>query len=234
MASLLEEKLIQKGKKSDQLYNTETMLPISEIQEDTVILKDGGLRAIIKVEWLNLDLRNDDETLMVLEQYKRFINSLDFPIQILIRNTYLDLTQYIHHMENSVSKITAPLLKNQWEQYISFLDKISAQQGLIFVKEFYVVVPYYSESNKSDMIKKPRWQKLLMVLDAQDGIDKIVGRYRTFIKHRRQLDVRTNLVIEGLKGAGMRTERLQLKDIVSLLFSSYNPAVHVSQSDFVE
>ena len=234
MSSLLEEKLIQKGKKSDQLYNTETMLPISEIQDNTVILKDGWLRAIIKVEWLNLDLRNDDETLMVLEQYKRFINSLDFPIQILIRNTYLDLTQYIDYMQKSVSKITAPLLKEQWDQYISFLDKISAQQGLIFVKEFYVVIPYYSESNKNDMVKKPRWQKLLMVLDAQEGIDKIVGRYRSFIKNRRQLDIRASLVIEGLKGAGMRTERLEVKDIVSLLFSSYNPAVHVSQADFIE
>jgi hypothetical protein len=39
--SLIEEQLIQKNKKSDQLYNTEVMLPISEIQEDTIILKDG-------------------------------------------------------------------------------------------------------------------------------------------------------------------------------------------------
>lgn len=234
MVSLLEEKLIQKGKKSDQVYNTETMLPISEIQEDTVILKDGWLRAIIKVEWLNLDLRNDDEVMMILEQYKRFINSLDFPIQILIRNTYLDLTQYIDHMQKNVQQITAPLLKDQGEQYISFLDKISSQQGLIFIKEFYVVIPYYSESNKNEMIKKPRWQKLLMVLDAKDGIDKIVGRYRAFIKHRRRLDIRANLVIEWLKGAGLRTERLELKHIVSLLFSSYNPAVHVSQSEFID
>lgn len=134
--------------------------------------------------------------MMILEQYKRFINSLDFPIQILIRNTYLDLTQYIDHMQKNVQQITAPLLKDQGEQYISFLDKISSQQGLIFIKEFYVVIPYYSESNKNEMIKKPRWQKLLMVLDAKDGIDKIVGRYRAFIKHRRRLDIRANLVIE--------------------------------------
>ena len=234
MSSLIEEKLIQKGKKSDQLYNTETMLPISEIQENTIILKDGGLRAILKVEWLNLDLRNDDETLMVLEQYKRFINSLDFPIQILIRNTYLDLTQYIDYMQKSVSKISAPMLRDQGNQYIAFLDKISAQQGLIFVKEFYIVIPYYPDSNKNEMIKKPRWQKPLMVLDTQEGIDKIVSKYRTFIKHRRYLDIRANLVIEWLKGAWMTVERLELKDIVSLLFAAYNPAVHVSQSDFIE
>lgn len=233
MSALIEEKLIQKGKKSDQVYNTETMLPISEIQEDTIILKDGGLRAIIKVEGLNLDLRNNEDTIMVLEQYKRFINSLDFPIQILVRNTYLDLTQYIDYMQRSVSHISAPLLREQGEQYISFLDKISVQQGLIFVKEFYIIIPYYANSNQNDMIKKPRRQKLLMVLDAQEGIDKIIGRYRTFLKHRRQLDIRANLVMEGLKGAGMRTERLQVKNIVSLLFSSYNPAIHVSQADFI-
>ncbi len=232
--SLIEEKLIQKNKKSDQLYNTETMLPISEIQEDTIILKDGGLRSIIKVEWLNLDLRNDDETIIVLEQYKRFINSLDFPIQILVRNTYLDLTQYIDYMQKSVSNLSSPALREQGAQYISFMDKISLQQGLIFVKEFYIIVPHYASSNDNSMIKKPRWQKLLMILEAKEWVDKIVSRYRAFIKQRRFLDVRTSVAIEGLRGIGVRAERLWMKDIVSLLFSAYNPAIHGSQAEFVE
>lgn len=232
--SVLEEQLIQKNKKSDQLYNTERMLPISEIHDDTVILKDGGLRAIVKIEGLNLDLRNDDETIVILEQYKRFINSLDFPIQILIRNTYLDLTQYIDHMQRSVATITAPALKAQWSQYIDFLDKISLQQGLIFIKEFYIVIPYYSSSNDNSLIKKPRWQKLLAVLETQEWVDKIVSRYRGFVKQRRLLDVRANVAIEWLRAIGLKTERLQMKDIVTLLFSAYNPAVHVSQSEFVE
>ena len=71
------------------------MLPISEIRDGTIILKDGGLRGILKVEGLNLDLKNADEQAIVLEQYKRFLNGLDFPIQILVRNTYLDLTDYL-------------------------------------------------------------------------------------------------------------------------------------------
>lgn len=232
--SALEEQLIQKNKKSDQLYNTEVMLPISEIQEDTIILKDGGLRTIIKVEWLNLDLRNDDETLVILEQYKRFINSLDFPIQILIRNTYLDLTQYIDHMQKNVAVITSPALKSQGEQYVNFLDKISVQQGLIFVKEFYIVIPYYASSNDNSMIKKPRWQKLLAVLETQEGIDKIVAKYRSFIKQRKFIDTRASVTIEWLRGIWLRAERIGMTDIVSLLFSVYNPAVHVSQADFIE
>ncbi|GHV25407.1 MAG: hypothetical protein LBD11_06805 [Candidatus Peribacteria bacterium] len=71
------------------------MLPISEIRDGVVILKDGGLRGIIRVEGLNLDLKNYDEQQVVLEQYKRFLNGLSFPIQILVRNTYLDLTDYL-------------------------------------------------------------------------------------------------------------------------------------------
>lgn len=235
MVSFLEKALMQHWRQADQTYNTETMLPISEIQDDSVILKDGWLRAIIKVEGLNLDLRNDDEIRVTLEQYKRFINSLSFPIQILVRNTYLDLTQYITHMQESLAHINdSPSLKAQGQSYINFMDRISAEQWLIFVKEFYVVVPYYSESDKNTMIKKPRREKLLSVLNAQEGIDKIVGRYRSFIKHKRRLDVRTNLVSEWLRSAGMQTERLEMKEIVWLLFSSYNPSLHVTQSEFVE
>lgn len=68
------------------------MLPISEIRNDTIIMKDGGLRAILRINGVNLDLKNFDEQQIVLEQYKKF-NGLEFPMQILVRNTFLDLFQ---------------------------------------------------------------------------------------------------------------------------------------------
>lgn len=232
--SFIEENLIQKNKKSDQMYNTETMLPISEIQEDTLILKDGWLRAIIKVEGMNLDLRNTDESLIVLEQYKRFINALDFPIQILVRNTYLDLTQYINYMQGNIATISVNTLKDQGQNYISFLEKISLQQGLIFVKEFYIVVPYYASGSDTSQINKPRRQKLLGVLESKEWAEKIVSRYRSFVKQRKFIDTRTNLLIDGLRGIGLSAERLDMTRMVSLLFACYNPAVHVSQAELVE
>ena len=125
----------------DNLFNTETMLPISEIKNGIVILKDGGLRSIIKVEWLNLDLKNFDEQQVILEQYKRFLNWLAFPIQILVRNTYLDLTEYLSYLKKNVKDIDNPALKNQGNSYISFLEWIDNQQWLIYVKDLYVVIP---------------------------------------------------------------------------------------------
>ena len=102
--NLGEQKKIQ-NQKTDKNFNTEAMLPISEIKNDTIILKDGGLRAILKVTGLNLDLKNYDEQQVILEQYKRFLNGLGFPIQILIRNTYLDLSNYISYVQKNVKRI---------------------------------------------------------------------------------------------------------------------------------
>jgi len=89
------------------------MLPISEIKNNTIILKDGGLRAILKITGLNLDLKNYDEQQIVLEQYKKFLNGLQFPMQILVRNTYLDLTKYLSYMNKNLSTIDNPALKSQ-------------------------------------------------------------------------------------------------------------------------
>ena len=83
--NLWEQTEIQKTK-PENMFNTETMLPISEIKSDTIILKDWWLRSILKIEWINLDLKNSDEIQIVLEQYKRFLNGLWFPIQIIVRN----------------------------------------------------------------------------------------------------------------------------------------------------
>ena len=114
---------VKKGK-TDNLFNTETMLPISEIKNGIVILKDWWLRSIIKIEGLNLDLKNYDEQQVILEQYKRFLNWLAFPIQILIRNTYLDLTEYLSYLKRNLKWIDNPALKRQWDNYITFLECI--------------------------------------------------------------------------------------------------------------
>lgn len=191
-----EKGKIQKGQ-HEQVFNTETMLPLSEIRGDTMVLKDGGLRAIIRVSGLNLDLKNADEQDIVIQQYKRFLNGLDFPIQILVRSTYLDLTHYLTYMRDKVQGIDNDILKQHGDQYVSFLDEINLAQGLIYVKEFYIVVPYYSDSTDEEKSIKKSWrQKFLNVLESKDSAEKIVERYRSFVKNRKFLDTRCALISE--------------------------------------
>ena len=218
----------------DNLFNTETMLPISEIKNGIVILKDGWLRSIIKVEWLNLDLKNYDEQQTILEQYKRFLNWLAFPIQILIRNTYLDLTEYLSYLKKNLKEIDNPALKNQGHSYVSFLEWIDNQQGLIYVKEFYVVIPYYWDERDAEQVNRSRWDKFLNILNAKDDVEMIVERYRTFVKNEQNIQTRENVLIAGLNDLWMSAERLDTAGVVSLLFRMYNPLLDSSQARFVE
>lgn len=231
--NLGEQSKVQKWRR-DNAFNTETMLPISEIKNDTIILKDGWLRAILKITWLNLDLKNYDEQQLIIEQYKKFLNGLQFPIQIVVRNTYLDLTKYLSYMNRNLSDIDNPALKSQWESYVSFLQDIDAQQGLIYVKEFYIIIPFYQWEQDTEEIHKPRWKKFLNALDTKDSVEKIVWRYRSFVKWQRMLETRCNVIMDGLNTMGIPAERLQVADIINLLFRYYNPNLHSAQASQVE
>jgi len=218
----------------DNLFNTETMLPISEIKNWILILKDWGLRSIIKVEWLNLDLKNYEEQQSILEQYKRFLNWLSFPIQILIRNTYLDLTEYLWYLKKNMKEIDNPALRRQWNSYITFLEWIDNQQWLIYVKEFYVIIPYYWDEKDAEQVNRSWWDKFLNILNAKDDVEMIVERYRTFIKNEQNIQTRENVLIAGLNDLWMSAERLDTAWVVSLLFRMYNPLLDSSQARFID
>ena len=210
------------------------MLPISEIKNGIIILKDWWLRSIIKVEGLNLDLKNYDEQQVILEQYKRFLNWLSFPIQILIRNTYLDLTEYLWYLKKNLKEIDNPALKNQWNWYINFLEWIDNQQWLIFLNEFYVIIPYYRDERDAEQVNRSWWDKFLNILNAKDDVEMIVDRYRTFIKCEQNIQTRENVLISGLNDLWMQAERIDTAWSISLLFRMYNPLLDSSQARFVE
>ena len=231
--NLTEQNNVQKGKK-DSVFNTEMMLSISEIKNDTIILKDGWLRSILKITGLNLDLKNYDEQQIILEQYQKFLNGLQFPLQILVRNTYLDLTNYLSYMGQNLKVIDNPTLKQQGEAYVTFLQNIDAEQWLIYVKEFYIIVPYYLGEADADQINKPRWKKLLNALDTKDSVEKIVSRYRGFVKWTKMMETRCNVLMDGLASIWIPVEKLGTADIINLLFRCYNPNLHSAQASEAE
>jgi len=206
------------------------MLPISEIKNDTIILKDGWLRTILKVSGLNLDLRNFDEQQIILEQYKRFLNGLSFPIQIIIRNTYLDLSNYLEYVKWNLDQIDNIVLHKQWEEYVSFLEDIDSKQWLIYVKEFYLVVPYYNGEQDANQINKSWRVKLLDILNTKDSVEKIVEKYRSFLKWKNMLETRVNLIMDWLASMWIISEKLKTSELISLLFRYYNPLIHWAQA----
>ena len=217
-----------------KIANTESLIKFSEIRNNTIIMKDGSLRAIVKATGLNLDLKSPDEQMMAINSYKRFINGLDFPIQIMIHNTYLDLSDYINYLKDQIKNITNETLGEYGKQYTKFLEGINLQEGLIYTKEFYIIIPYATSEKDFSHIRKPWRRKFLDVLDSNESAEKIMARYRQFTANNKFLDTRVALITEGLRSVGIGCEQLIWEDAVKLLFRIYNPNLHKSQANFTK
>jgi len=219
-------------KSQETIESTDKYLPIAEIRWDTIIMKDWWLRAIIKCSWLNIDLKNYEEQQIVAERYARFLNSLDFPIQILLRSTYLDLSNYLSYVKEKIDSIENEVLKWQWEQYFDFLKHLNDNQGFLFTKEFYVVVPYYwfDEAKK---IRENQFSKIMSALSNTQTAESIANSLRQLNKNKKHLNQRVSIVQNWLQWIWLDSKRLWLKEIVSLLFEVYNPLNTKKQSEIL-
>ena len=82
-------------KKKSGKPSTQTHLPIAEIKDGAVILKDGTLRAVLMTSSINFALKSEDEQNALISSYVSFLNSLDFPLQIIIQSRRLQIKPYV-------------------------------------------------------------------------------------------------------------------------------------------
>src|SRR3989344_914411 len=120
---------------------TQEFVPIKEVRDGIMILKDGSMRGIVLASSLNFSLKSDDERNAILLQFQDFLNSLDFPVQISIQSRRLDIRPYIALLEERYKEQVNELMKIQTSEYIQFIKKFTESTN-IMTKSFFIVVPY--------------------------------------------------------------------------------------------
>src|SRR3989339_890084 len=83
---------------------TQAHLPIEDIRNDIVIMKDGSSALIIEVSAVNFDLLSEREQDAIIYAYGALLNSLTFPVQILIRSQKKDISSYVELLEKEEQK----------------------------------------------------------------------------------------------------------------------------------
>src|SRR3990167_6696325 len=104
-------------------------------------MKDGGFRLILMCSSLNFALKSADEQDAITYQYQNFLNSLDFPLQIVTLSRLLNITQYIETLKTHQHEEDNEYLKIQIGEYIEFIQTLVGSAN-IMSKTFYVVIPY--------------------------------------------------------------------------------------------
>ena len=122
------------------MKSTQSFLRISEIKNDVVVLDDGSLRAVVAVSSTNFDLKSQDEQNSIIFNFQRFLNSLDFPVQILMQSRKMEIGGYLEKLKRLAEKQTNELLRVQTEEYTEFIARL-IENASIMNKNFYVIIP---------------------------------------------------------------------------------------------
>src|SRR5580698_2928957 len=125
--------------------STQDFVPVSEVRDGIVVLKDGSLRAILLASSINFALKSDEEQTAFIVQFQNFLNSLDFSVQIFVQSRMLDIRPYIATLEVQYKQQLDDLMRIQIREYIEFIKSFTAAAN-IMTKNFFVVVPYSSTS----------------------------------------------------------------------------------------
>lgn len=195
-------------------------VPIKEVRNGVIILKDGGLRAVLIASSINLSLKSSDEQMAIISQFQSFLNGLDFSTQIVMQSRRLDIRPYLGMLEERLKNQNEKLLKIQTKEYIDFIRSFTDEVN-IMTKTFFVVVPY------SQTILKSSDGVLDKVLGGgapkgQSGLKKDADM-TSFEEKRSQLDQRVNVIISGLGSLGIRSSQLTTEEEVELLYKTFNP-----------
>lgn len=191
---------------------TQNFVPIKDIHDDVVILKNGQLCMLLLASSINFALKSTDEQQAILSQFQSFLNSIDFSIQIYVQSRRLDIRPYLEILREREGSQHNDLMRTQLREYIEFINTFTTQVD-IMTKNFFVVVPYSPGSIEVKGIAK---------FLKSDGGEKHREADK-FFEDRTQLEQRVSVVEQGLSRIGIRTALLGTEELTELFYHIFNP-----------
>lgn len=204
------------GSKTKNASASQKFIEIQDIKGDVVVLKNSGLRAVCIASSINFELKGSDEQEALIGRYQAFLNSLDFPLQILVSSRKLEIDPYLNNLEDLAKTQTNELLHSQTIEYMDFIKKFVGIAD-VMNKFFYVIVPY----NPLGGEKEKFLDKIKYIIKPKEAAQKITDEQ--FKEYRDQLMQRVNHVIGGLRAFEIKATLLNTKQLQKLFYKFYNP-----------
>lgn len=203
--------------KSSSKSTSQQFVDVAEIKDDVIVLKNGTLRGVLNVSAINYDLKSTQEQEAIINQYKNFLNSLDFPLQILINSRKINIEKYLNFIERKEKDQPSELLRFQISEYKNFIKHLVSVSN-IMDKNFYIIIPFSSIENR----EKGIFDSVSSLFNPRQSI---VDKREIFETCRNQLFQRMDHIMASLSGIGLKMAPLKTKELIELLYNSYNSNV---------
>ena len=192
---------------------TQEFLEIEDIVEDIVILSSGSAVLIIETSAVNFGLLSEDEQDALIYAYASFLNSLSFPLQIVILSKRMDISSYIEFLVAEEGKSPNMVMKDRIKTYREFILS-TIKENKVLEKKFYLVIPFsvlemgIKDTTRSLTRKKKR---------LPFAKDYIVSRAKTSLFPKR------DHILRQLSRIGLKGRQLTTQELVELFYNLYNP-----------
>jgi len=197
--------------------STQENLEIAGIEDGIVILRDGSYRLVFEVTAINFGLKSEREQNSIIFQFQGFLNSLHFPIQILVQSRKLDLTPYLTKLKKRADGQTNELLKMQTLDYADFVSEL-INMANIMKKRFYVVIGWENvELQKLSLVDR--------LLNRGNSVSLLKISEKEFKIRSNELRERGSAIASGLGSIGLHCKQLSTKELIELYYNFYNPGI---------
>ena len=193
--------------------STQDHLDIEDIRDNLVLLKDGSCCLLLQTTAVNFSLLSESEQDAIIYAYAGLLNSLTFPIQIVVTSQKKNIANYLALLAGQKQKISNPLLKTQVEKYYNFVKKTVAENEVLD-KKFYLVIPFSSlELGVSTALTSSLKRKPGLPFDKQSILTKA----------KNALIPKRDHLLKQLTRIGLKAKQLTTPDLIKLFYNYYNP-----------
>ena len=196
---------------------TTSLVEVNDIRDNIVLLRNGSLRMVMEISAINFELRSEEEQAAIIQAFQNFLNSIDFPIQIVVNSKRYYIEDYLKVVEEAREKLTNDLLKIQAEEYVKFIGELSTLSN-IMSKKFYIVIPFYLVETGG---KKGIMDTIKSIFSSNTSIASIPEEQ--FATYQNQLLQRGELIFDSLIGSGLQARILAGQELTNTYYQLYNP-----------
>lgn len=215
-----------------QLANTQDLVEIEEIKENTVFLKNGGLRQVVMVSGVNTALLAEQEIEALSAGYINFLNGLDFQVQIIVHSRKVNIDRYLSGLESRIKDEPSALLQSQIKEYQEFIGGF-VRENAIMEKSFLVIIPF-SPIMISGKDAISGLSQFLPFFGKTKSEAKKAEDDSTIKENLEQLTQRTTQVVEGLSVMGLEAIALENQALIELFYNFYNPETTEKEIDDIK
>ena len=194
--------------------STLNFLQIAEIRDSVLVLRESQMRAILGVSSTNFDLKSQQEQEMIIGTFQGILNSIDYPIQIVVQNRRVNLDSYIEKLKGLQDTQTNDLLRVKMQEYIEYIQNI-IQEANIMEKNFYLVVGYDPVTLQEGVFGS--------FLRALNPARIVKQKQEDFLSNRRVLMTRVDDIAGKMGGLDLKLSLLNTEQLIGLMYNSYNP-----------